>query len=254
LERWSPARVGAAFTDRTGGVSLPPYESLNLGKTDADDPAAVAENFARLREAIGVERVVTCWQTHSSDVLEVDEDFLSGWRPGSELGAALPGQASLRKADALVTTLPRVALCVRVADCVPVLLADAEAGVVAAAHAGRVGLLGGVLEAAAASMRRLGATRIQAWVGPHICGRCYEVPNAMAEDAWTRLPATRAVTAAGTPAIDLGAGARSELERLGCSPVTSCEPCTAETASLFSHRRDAGSTGRQCGLVWLATS
>ncbi|MDR1834167.1 MAG: polyphenol oxidase family protein [Propionibacteriaceae bacterium] len=239
--------VQFACTDRDGGVSAPPYGSLNLGKSGADDPRRVQRNFQLVRQELGVETTVTTAQVHGTQVLDVDAAFLSRWHPGSEVGDDIPGQARLARADAMVTAERGVALAIRIADCVPVLFA--APGVVGAAHAGRVGLLAGVLDAAVAAMRRHGAGAITAWIGPHICGRCYEVPEVMATDAWACIPATKARTRSGTPAIDLGAGVAAELERLGCQ-VAGDSPCTFETPSLFSHRRNGPETGRQSALIW----
>jgi YfiH family protein len=150
----------------------------------------------------------------------------------------------------LVTTRPSVALCIRVADCLPVLLADPAAGVIGAAHAGRAGLFAGVLENTVAAMRDAGASTITAWIGPHICGACYEVPPDMAQAGWKAIPATRAATRAGTAALDLGAGAEALLRAEGCR-VHRHDPCTAEDAHFFSHRRDGPATGRSAGLIWL---
>ncbi|MGV8908901.1 MAG: polyphenol oxidase family protein, partial [Propionicimonas sp.] len=107
--------------------------------------------------------VFKAYQVHGTRVLMID-------------AASDPQAVAAERADALVTTERRLALAVRVADCVPVLFADPEAGVVGAAHAGRVGLGAGVLSATVAAMIGLGAGRIRAWIGPHICGDCYEVP------------------------------------------------------------------------------
>ncbi|MFT4296463.1 MAG: polyphenol oxidase family protein, partial [Micropruina sp.] len=117
------------------------------------------------------------------------------------------------------------------------------------AHAGRVGLAGGVLQATVASMRAAGAARIEAWIGPHICGRCYEVPAAMADQVEAVVPGSRSSTAAGTPGLDLGAGARGVLERLGVR-VAEVGDCTLTTPALHSHRRDAAASGRQAGIIW----
>jgi len=240
-------RVGVAFTDRLDGVSLPPFDSLNLGRSDVDDDGALATNFDLVRGRLGVGKTVTVAQVHGIDVLDVTSDMVAAWRDGSELGSRGPV-----KADAMVTRLPDVALCIRVADCLPVVFADPSAGVIAAAHAGRVGLLAGVLPATVEAMRRLGAQHIQAWIGPGICGHCYEVPQAMAEDAWRQLPATKAHTTWGTPSIDLAAGASAQLQDAGVT-VTHLGHCTFENPDLYSHRRDHGATGRQAGLIWLAS-
>jgi YfiH family protein len=213
----------------------------------------------RLRTALGLTTLVGVHQVHGTAVVDphdliwdtparapaTDSERLTG-DPGHPPPGVFPAAA---EADALVTQDRRVGLLIRVADCVPVLLADPEAGVIGAAHAGRVGLLAGVLDAVVAALRERGARSLTAWIGPHICGACYELPPDMAEAAWTRLPATWARSAWGTPAVDLGAGAAAELGRLGCA-VVRLDPCTAQSSDLFSYRRD-GTTGRLGGLIWL---
>lgn len=246
------AGVGVAFTDRLGGISHGSYGPLNLGRTDDDDPAAVAANFALVRAELGVSRIATLHQVHSAAVLVVDDTTFPADRPGGELGGSAPGGLSLPIADAMVTTLPGVALCIRAADCVPVLLADSSARVVGAAHAGRVGLAAGVLAATVSAMRGLGADDITAWIGPHVCGRCYEVPAEMAEAVAAVVPETASTTRWGTPALDLGAGCEAQLTRMGVR-TTHHGGCTLENELLHSHRRDGEAAGRLGALVWLAT-
>lgn len=247
LSEPGPGGIGVAFTDRRGGFSGGPFASLNLGRTGEDEPDALRANMAALRERLDLGPVCLVHQVHGIRVRTITDAELPG--PDDWLGTRVPGQDPLTEADALVTALPEVPLGVRVADCVPVLLADAEAGVIGAAHAGRRGLLAGVLAATAARMRELGATRIRAWVGPHICGDCYEVPSAMAAESCARIPELAATTSWGTPSLDLGAGAQAVLERDGVL-VERQDPCTRTNPSLFSHRRDDGRTGRQIGLIW----
>jgi purine-nucleoside/S-methyl-5'-thioadenosine phosphorylase / adenosine deaminase len=155
-----------------------------------------------------------------------------------------------RRADGLVTALTDVVLLVRAADCVPVLLADPDAGVVAAAHAGRQGVAAGVVTRTVAAMRDLGATAVTAWIGPHVCGACYEVPAELQQEIAAVEPATAATTSWGTPALDLGSGVRAQLERSGAS-VVDVSRCTRESADLYSHRRDGERAGRLAGLVRL---
>lgn len=152
--------------------------------------------------------------------------------------------------DGLVTGESGMVLMVRAADCVPVLLADPEARVIGAAHAGRLGVVGGIVPATVARMRELGAARITAWIGPHICGSCYEVPADMRDEVAAVEPATSATTSWGTPALDLGAGIRAQLERDGVT-VVDVARCTRESADLFSYRRDAADAGRQAGVIRL---
>jgi YfiH family protein len=144
--------------------------------------------------------------------------------------------------------MPGVALVVRVADCVPLLLADPEAGVVGAAHAGRPGLVAGVVPRAVQGMRDLGARRITAWIGPHVCGACYEVPEQLRADVAAVVPEAFGETSWGTPSVDVGAGVRAQLAAEGIEPVDASR-CTIEDHDLYSFRRQGTSSGRLAGLV-----
>jgi hypothetical protein len=203
-----------------------------------DDPADVAANRSRLAAELGVpeERLVWMRQVHGAHVEVVD-----GPRPGA-----------VADTDALVTATPGLVLCVLVADCVPVLLADAEAGVVAAVHAGREGLRLGVVPAALTAMRDLGArpASTSALLGPAICGADYEVPAAMQAEVARVAPAAAVRTRRGTPGLDLRAGLAEQLQGAGVGQVVHDPRCTVEDRLLYSHRRD-GVTGRQAGVVWL---
>ncbi|MEU5650935.1 peptidoglycan editing factor PgeF [Streptomyces pseudogriseolus] len=227
------------FTDRWGGVSAAPYEELNLGGAVGDDPQAVRTNRELAAKALGVEpaRVVWMNQVHGADAVVVDEPW--GDRPVPEV-------------DAVVTARRGLALAVLTADCVPVLLADPVAGVVAAAHAGRPGLVAGVVPAAVRAMTGLGAdpARIVARTGPAVCGRCYEVPERMRADVAAVEPAAYAETSWGTPAVDVVAGVHAQLERLGVSGAERSPVCTRESDDHFSYRRDR-TTGRLASYVWL---
>ncbi len=99
-------------------------------------------------------------------------------------------------------------------------------------------------------MRALGATGLTAWIGPHVCGACYEVPAEMQADVAAVEPAARAVTSWGTPSLDLGAGVRAQLESAGVTVVDAAR-CTRESADLYSYRRDGAAAGRLAGLVRL---
>jgi len=223
--------VDLAFTDRLGGVSVAPYDELNLALDDGDDPSARERNLALVVADFGPgDRVADMRQVHGSDVHLVDD---TNQRP---------------EVDALVATDPDVTLVVRVADCVPVLLAEAGHGVIGAAHAGRPGMLAGVVPATVARMRDLGAGEITAWIGPHVCGRCYEVPEEMRDEVAAVVPAARATTSWGTPALDIGAGVRDQLEALDCR-VVDVSACTRETPALYSYRRDGAGAGRLAGLI-----
>ncbi|MGI8645169.1 MAG: polyphenol oxidase family protein [Nocardioides sp.] len=212
-----PVEVG--FTDRR----------LDLG--DQALPAVREAALAEVAAATGC-TPYTMRQVHGADVLLVEE--------GSD--------ETDQPADALVTARPRIALLSRAADCVPVLLADRRV-LVGAVHAGRHGVRDGVVTAAVDRMRTLGATEVTAWIGPHICGQCYEVPASMRAEVAGAVSATEATTSWGTPALDLGAGVRSQLEAAGCV-VIEMGACTREDPRLHSHRRDAGAAGRGAGVIW----
>lgn len=182
--------------------------------------------------------IFNAYQVHGIRVLNIDQNSDSQ-------------QIVTQAADALITTQPRVGLAVRAADCLPVLFADPQAGVVAAAHAGRVGLGDGVLLATVGAMKARGAHAIRAWIGPHICGDCYEVPSDLQEEFCAADPAARARSRWGTPSLDLGAAATTQLRESGCD-VVRVDPCTRESATLHSYRRDGAGSGRQAGVVWLS--
>ena len=219
--------VGVAFTSA----------EIDLG--DRQDAAHRAAAFARVSAALGVP-IAVVRQVHGADVCVV------------EAAPAASGLIDLTatKADALVTTQLGIGLAVRVADCVPILLADAAGTVAAAVHAGREGLLAGVIGAAVAAVRARTDAALQAWVGPHICGACYEVPDAMATDAAARLGVGVPTTRWGTLGIDLGGAARHQLEGFGVA-VAEVGECTLTAEHLHSHRRNPAA-GRLAGIVWLA--
>ncbi|MER6029061.1 peptidoglycan editing factor PgeF [Streptomyces sp. NPDC001851] len=228
-----------AFTDRWGGVSAAPYEELNLGGAVGDAPEAVRANRDIAAKSLGLDagRVVWMNQMHGADVAVVDEPW---------------GDRPVPQVDAIVTTRRGLALAVLTADCVPVLLADPVAGVVAAAHAGRPGMVKGVVPAAVRAMAGLGAEpgRIVARTGPAVCGRCYEVPEAMRAEVAAVEPAAHAETSWGTPAVDVSAGVHAQLDRLGVCDRAQSPVCTLESDDHFSYRRDR-TTGRLAGYVWL---
>ena len=224
-------RVDLAFTDRHGGVSAPPFDSLDLTRSREGREDELRTNLSRLAETFGVDGFATMTQVHGVDVREVHG----------------PGPVDA-PCDALLTTDPGVALCVRVGDCVPVVLADADQGVIAVAHAGRDGVVGGVVPSTVAAMREHGAATIHAWVGPRVCGGCYEVPAAMRDEVAAAVPAAYACTTWGTPSVDIGAAVSSQLVTAGCT-VHDVAVCTRESPDLYSHRRDGASAGRFGGIV-----
>lgn len=223
--------VDLSFTDRFGGVSAAPFDELNLAIEGDDDPDACATNLRRvLADFAPGDDLADLHQVHGCDVVTPDP---SGPRP---------------RADGIVTDRAGVTLMVRAADCVPVLLADAAAGVVGAVHAGRPGLAAGVVPATLDRMRELGARTLTAWVGPHVCGACYEVPEDLQAEVGALVPASVATTSWGTPSLDLGAGVRSQLEADGVT-VVDASRCTRESPDLYSYRRDGRRAGRQAGLI-----
>lgn len=233
--------VRAGFTTRAGGVSAPPWDELDLGLHVGDDPAHVRENRARVAAWAGTP-LAWATQVHGTAV-----HVLGGGDPGDTVGDA----------DALVTDRRGTGVGVLVADCVPVLLADARAGVVGAVHAGRRGLVAGVLQATLASMVARGAdpSRVRAAVGPAISGARYEVPAPMQREVVAVVPETACRTDAGTPGLDLPAGAAAVLRRAGVGHVHVTGWCTDSDDRFFSHRRAqrAGTTtGRSAGIVSLA--
>ncbi|WP_326599507.1 peptidoglycan editing factor PgeF [Streptomyces sp. NBC_01803] len=241
IERHS-ATSGArfAFTDRWGGASAAPYDTLNLGGAVGDDAATVRHNRELAAKTLGLDPAGVRWmrQVHGREVVIAD-DLVPGEEPP--------------EADGVVTARRGLALAVLTADCTPVLLADPVAGVAGAAHAGRPGLLTGVVPATVAAMRDLGAEpgRIVARTGPAVCGRCYEVPDAMRREAGRTVPGCAATTRWGTPAIDIPAGVREQLAGCGITDITLSQVCTLESADHFSYRRDR-TTGRLASYVWVA--
>ncbi|MFG1666623.1 peptidoglycan editing factor PgeF [Streptomyces sp. Y7] len=228
-----------AFTDRWGGVSAAPYEELNLGGAVGDDPGTVTANRELAAKSLGLDPGDVVWmnQVHGADVSVVDGPWRD--RPVPEV-------------DAIVTARRGLALAVLTADCVPVLLADPVAGIAAAAHAGRPGMIAGVVPAALRAMTELGAdpARIVARTGPAVCGRCYEVPEGMRAEVAAEEPTASAETSWGTPAVDVAAGVHAQLARLGVHDRAQSPVCTLESGDHFSYRRDR-TTGRLAGYVWL---
>ncbi|PXX62328.1 hypothetical protein DFR70_107196 [Nocardia tenerifensis] len=229
--------VRRVTTTRAGGFSAPPYESFNLGDHVGDDPATVRRNRDRLAEGIGLtpDRLVWMEQIHGRNVEIVDG----------------PRAEPVPATDAIVTNVPGLALVVLTADCVPILLSDDEAGVLAAVHAGRIGARIGIVPKVLEAMESLGARvdRIGALLGPAASGRQYEVPAAMRADVEKHLPGSAATTVRNTPSLDLRAGISRQLIEAGVAGVAVDPRCTIEDRTLFSHRRGAP-TGRLASVIW----
>lgn len=252
-------RVRVAFTDRHGGFSSGPWSSLNLATpvTDSssapragDDPEAVSANLTRVAETFGVARsdLRLMRQVHGRAVAVIE----AAPQPGTEEGTAAGEPAAPPTADALLTRVPGVVLLARAADCVPIALADTERGVAAVVHSGRVGTRAGVVPAAVEALRRQGAETLTAWIGPRICGSCYEVPADVRAEVAAVEPATWTTTWSGSAGLDLAAGVREQLRRADVvvhDLADDAPMCTMESDDLFSYRRQGAQSGRLGALV-----
>lgn len=243
-------RVRKVFTDRTGGVSQAPFDSFNLGDHVGDAAEAVVANRTRLAQSVGLglQDLVFMEQIHSPNVTEVTAKELDSLRHQAGENESLVVETT----DALVTTVPGIALVVLTADCVPVLLSDEDAGVVAAVHAGRMGARNGIVARTIARMEELGAipANIHALLGAAASGKKYEVPEHMAADVESKLPGARTRTDKGTCGLDIRAGLTRQLLGLGVRSIDADPRCTIECTNFYSYRRE-GTTGRQAGMVWL---
>jgi len=239
----------ALFTTRRGGVSGGPYESLNLGQTatDAapgDDPRLVAANRSAVIEQVadGSHRFAHGRQVHGHHVARVTSTPTGDWE------AVRPGAHA---ADGQATALHDVAAVVLVADCLPVAIAGE--GAVAMIHAGWRGLAGGVIEAGVRALGELGAAPpLAAAIGPGVGGCCYEV-GVEVHEALADLDGADLDGELGNGRrIDLKAVAAARLRAAGVADVHDVGLCTlcGDPSLLFSHRRGAGRTGRQAGIVW----
>jgi YfiH family protein len=238
----APPQVRAAFTLRSGGVSMAPWDSLNLGAHVEDAPAAVAENRRRVVEVLALPSA-PLWlqQVHGAQVFDADAP-----------GADAPGASAELVADAAITREPGRVLAILVADCLPVLISSADGEVIGAAHAGWRGLAAGVLEATIAAIGAP-AEELCAWLGPAIGPRHFEV----GAEVRAAFVARDSGAAAGFSAnqrgrwqCDLAWLARRRLRALGVTRVAGGESCTyAESARYYSFRRD-GRTGRMAALIW----
>ena len=213
-------RAHVRFTARAGGTSPAPYASLNLGTRTDDDPGAVAANRDRLRDALGLDRLVGVHQVHGTTVVDAAE------------------AADDVEADGVTTTAAGVGCLVLCADCLPVALLGGDR--VAVLHAGWRGLDGGVLEAGVAALG--GGTDLVAVLGPSAGACCYEVDGEVGE---------RFGLPPGPQLLDLKAAARERLAAAGVDEVADVGGCTMHDEAFFSHRRDGPATGRQGVVAWL---
>lgn len=230
--------VPHGFTTREGGVSVGPYRSLNLGLSVGDERASVEENYRRLAAAAGVplEAFETVSQVHGDQVLASRaEPRADGW-------AAPCGQA-----DALWSARPGVAVGVRTADCVPLLLVDPDGRRVCAVHSGWKGTELKIAARAVETLARQGARpeRLLAAVGPCIRACCYQVSDELAQ-RFALAFGEPVVHRGDRPRLDLPAAVKQTLADAGVLPahIEVLEACTACDERFFSHRRDAGVTGR----------
>ena len=230
--------VRAFFTDRYGGVSSKPFDQFNLAEHVGDDPSAVAVNRGLVQERVGG-TVVFMRPQHDAVVAVLGSEYVDGREPP--------------EADALITTVPGLALATLAADCVPLLMHDGLSGAVAAVHIGREGLRKGVVDAAVAALIDIRQgwrheEMITASIGPAICGHCYEVSGELRAQVVRDHPMAAATTSWGNPALDLPRAVSARLAALGITNVFRHRYCTFEDLRLFSYRREMV-TGRQSGVV-----
>ena len=229
------ARGGEGDGGGHGGGAA--YDGWNLALHVGDDPQRVHCHRRRLEDLLGLEQgrhLAWMNQVHSAVVstAKVDE---------------------VPTADALVLDARTVGApagcCVLVADCVPVLLASGDGALTAAVHAGRRGMLDGVVASTIEFLQCAGAEPADLWaaVGPSICGSCYEVPDDMLALSAQREPACASRTSWGTPGLDVAAGVLAQLERAGVGHISADRWCTYEDPRFYSYRRD-GVTGRLAGV------
>jgi len=236
-----PGRVRALVTTRAGGVSEPPYESFNLAFHVGDAAERVHENRLRLLSAAGVDKVQWLDQEHGRRVLAASPSTAAG---------------GPNAADAAWTVAPDLGLAVLVADCVPLLLANVDASCVAVVHCGWRGTVAGVVEAAVDALPE-SPSRLVAWLGPGVCGDCYEVGsdvrNAVRADERKRVLVKHG-SARGDARkwrLDLPALIVARLRRSGVERIVPSSLCTICDKRFYSYRRD-GPTGRFAALIWLA--
>ena len=213
------------FTNRLGGVSEAPFDSNNLALHVGDFEPLVLENRKKLSDEIALP-ISFMDQFHSAEVVIVKSNEF------------------IPKCDALITTENKLALAVLVADCIPLLLKSEVA--VAAVHVGRAGLMNSIALRTIEMMQELGAERISGYVGPSICGNCYEVSQDIHNDVVIKHPAADTYPKTGRYTLDLVAGLKEQLRNV---ILYDHGGCVKEDPNHFSYRRD-GITGRQAGVIW----
>ena len=243
-----PSAFRHGFTMRAGGVSQPPFDSLNLGFKWGDDPASVTENHRRLLAASGAERMLRASQVHGVDVLRVGQ-------------ADAAETVAKREADGLCSDEPGLGLSIHVADCTPILLACERTGACAALHAGWRGTVAGMARAGVAALAASFGCRSQelvAALGPCIGVCCFEVGREVEEAFVAAMPAARRngvlVSSAGMRArIDLRGFQARQLEAVGVAPdhidaSTDCTLCDAN-GRFYSFRGAGRATGQSVGFI-----
>ncbi|MBM7050753.1 laccase domain-containing protein [Rothia sp. ZJ932] len=234
--------VHVAFTSKVAG---------NLGLHVGDSIQALTHRY-ELEKALGLEQGAIAYlnQVHGTDVAS---EFPDPVAVDASVENAAWVLASAPVADAAVSNGARRPLGVLVADCIPLVfwgVTDQGKNVTAVAHAGRRGLLDGVIQATLERMQEQGVTQVRAWIGPSICGRCYEVPEQLQQESELLMPGISSTTSWGTPALDLPAAA---IALLGSDPTVievnaETNVCTFEDHRVSSHRRADAS--RIAGLIW----
>lgn len=228
--------VGTLSTTREGGVSRPPFNSLNLGLHVDDNKEDVLKNRAVVEQSLP-NRAVWLNQVHSADVLSVDTDF---------------NFQTLHSADALYTQLKNQPLAIMSADCLPILLASQDGHEVAAIHGGWRGLEKGIIKNTLACFNAP-SKQVYAWLGPAIGAEKFEVGAEVAARFIAKSPLFKeAFKLQGNNKYlcDIYLIARIELEQLGVTKVSGGDNCTVSQSSLFFSYRREGKTGRMASLIW----
>ena len=205
------------------------WRSQQIGRAtvtvlDADLLSAAPDDVSA---ELGASRLVSVRQVHGADVAWTDVD-------GSDA-----------EADAIAVKEIGVAAVIRVADCTPIAVVDTEVPLAAVVHAGRAGLVAGVVPAAVENLRAAGAENLVAVIGPRVCGACYELPVDIADAVGAQIPQARATTSWGTPSVDVGAGVMAQLAERGVDVLDwGAGQCTVENEHWFSYRRQGDKAGR----------
>lgn len=233
----APSSVQAHTTMRSGGVSVSPYDSLNLGSHVGDLPASVQENRARIRHLLK---------------LPQDPNWLSQIHGHQVIRVGSQGLQDIPEADGAYTNEPDVVLAVLTADCLPVFLVSADGEELALLHCGWRGIASGIIERAV-DMFVCPPEQIQAWLGPCIGPAAFEVGRDVFDAMHHRNKQHEMafVSSGGKFFANLYQIARTELQTRGVRAITSCDHCTyTQTQDYYSYRKAGGATGRMASLLW----